>query len=83
MLLFLVVIAVTVARQGATLLKKKCFRFFVESGTTYCFLLNACIRPFQELLLSNWLLSSQLQRVDLSYPPVHEGDEDMRCSFFV
>ena len=46
MLLFPVVIAVTVARQGATLLKKKCFRFFVESGTTYCFLLNACIRPF-------------------------------------
>ena len=49
MLLFLVVIAVTVARQGATLLKKKYFRFFVESGTSYCFLLNACIRPFQGL----------------------------------
>ena len=28
MLLFLVVIAVTVARQGATLLKKKKFSFF-------------------------------------------------------
>ena len=28
MLLFLVVIAVTVARQGATLLKKKMFSFF-------------------------------------------------------
>ena len=28
MLLFLVVIAVTVARQGATLLKKKNFSFF-------------------------------------------------------